>query len=317
MKKLLNALLAIVFTIFMASYAVQATQSAAKAPHYANELADGGIKAFFHWTADKNPLVSAHRGGPMPGYPENAIETFANAASYGAMIIEMDIARTADGIMVLMHDDQLDRTTTYKGAIVSISYADLLKCNLVDNDGKVTAFKVPRLKDTLLWSKGKVVLNLDIKKGVSYARVVEVVRQTATVDNVVMISYNLRQAQAIHRVGPEFMLSIPLENADKLAKLKASALPIDQVVAWVGTKVGSKDFYDLLHGEGLYVCLGTLGRPDYSIDGQIERAGDDSAYLALTVLGVDIIATDRLKAVTGVLFDPKIIYFTPAQRVQH
>ena len=33
---------------------------------------------FYTWTSDRIPMVSAHRGGPYPGFPENAIETFAN-----------------------------------------------------------------------------------------------------------------------------------------------------------------------------------------------------------------------------------------------
>src|SRR5690606_13884235 len=38
------------------------------------------------------PLISAHRGGPEPGYPENAIETFEKSAQRQPLIIECDVA---------------------------------------------------------------------------------------------------------------------------------------------------------------------------------------------------------------------------------
>jgi glycerophosphoryl diester phosphodiesterase len=62
--------------------------------------------------------VSAHRGGPGPGLAENAIPTFRNTliAARGAFL-EVDVSQTADGVLVLMHDDRADRTTTGTGAI--------------------------------------------------------------------------------------------------------------------------------------------------------------------------------------------------------
>lgn len=310
MIKLFNLTLMSFAALFLAAFTgePQTNQDNAETKRYVIEVPAGGIKEFFHWTADKTPLISAHRGGPMAGFPENAIETFDNATKYGPMIIEMDMALTKDGVVVLMHDKTLDRTTTCKGQILSITYGELLKCNLVDNEGNITAFKAPTLKDTLLWARGKVVLNLDFKKSVSFDRVVELVRATNSADNVVMVSRNLAQAKAMHRAGPELMLSVPIYDAAMLADLKTSGLPLDQVIAWVGTRLGDKDFYHQLHAQGLYVNLGTLGPEHRSIDGQIARAGDDRQYLDIIALGVDIIATDRVKAVANLLNNTYVFY---------
>ena len=43
--------------------------------------------------------MSAHRGGPYPGYPENAIETFEYIASQIPTVIECDIAMTKDSVL--------------------------------------------------------------------------------------------------------------------------------------------------------------------------------------------------------------------------
>lgn len=318
MIKLLNFILMSFVALFLAAFTDEppTSQDKAETKRYTIEVPAGGIKEFFHWKADKRPLISAHRGGPMAGFPENALETFDNATKYAPMVIEMDMALTADGIIVLMHDETFDRTTTCNGQILSIAYQELLKCVLVDNDGKITTFKVPTLKDTLLWAREKVVLNLDFKKSVSYARVVEMVRATNSVDNVVMVSRNLAQAQAMHRAGPELMLSVPIYNAAMLTKVKASGLPLDQVIAWVGTRLASKDFYHQLHMQGLYVNLGTLGPKQRSIDGQIARAGEDRQYLDIIALGVDVIATDRVKSVAKILFNPYVFYMGSSRKLR-
>ena len=76
---------------------------------------------------------------------------------------EIDPRLTKDGVIVLMHDETIDRTTTGKGKVSDYTYAELQQFNLVDRNGNVTAFKIPTLKECLEWSKGKTILNLDIK----------------------------------------------------------------------------------------------------------------------------------------------------------
>ncbi len=85
------------------SQAVGADTAAAQSPADVTPLAglfdcvreEGGI------------LLAAHRGGPAPGYPENAIETLDHVLSNAAFIMEVDVAETRDGVLFLMHDDTL------------------------------------------------------------------------------------------------------------------------------------------------------------------------------------------------------------------
>ena len=67
-------------------------------------------------------VIAAHRGGPAPGYPENAIETMQFNFDNGVRIFEIDVAETRDGVLTLMHDDRLNRTTTGRGlSLIHIS----------------------------------------------------------------------------------------------------------------------------------------------------------------------------------------------------
>ena len=85
-------------------------------------------------------LVSAHRGQKDPLAAENSLASFAETIDRGPIFIEIDVARSADGVLMLMHDATLDRTTTgTQQTAVSIGeLADLA----VELKGSVSGFKV-------------------------------------------------------------------------------------------------------------------------------------------------------------------------------
>ena len=70
-------------------------------------------------------VISGHRGGMLDGYPENCIESFEKTLSYMESFFEIDPRLTKDGIIVLMHDETIDRTTTGKGKVSDYTYAEL------------------------------------------------------------------------------------------------------------------------------------------------------------------------------------------------
>ncbi len=69
-------------------------------------------------------LVAGHRGVRV-GAPENTMEAFHKAAQAGVDMIETDIRLTRDGVLVLMHDDTIDRTTKGTGKVCELTYAQL------------------------------------------------------------------------------------------------------------------------------------------------------------------------------------------------
>ncbi len=80
---------------------------------------------FLRYSNKSIPLVSAHRGGPVKGFPENCTATFANSIKYNPTIIETDIALSKDSVLVMMHDNTLDRSTTGTGKIDNYTYQEL------------------------------------------------------------------------------------------------------------------------------------------------------------------------------------------------
>lgn len=74
------------------------------------------------------PFVSAHRGGAAYA-PENTMLAFENAARLGVDDFEADMLVTADDVLVLVHDDTLDRTTSCSGRVADKTYAEILECD--------------------------------------------------------------------------------------------------------------------------------------------------------------------------------------------
>src|SRR5690349_9030116 len=77
--------------------------------------------------------MDAHRGGPMylgePQYPENS--RFAmNDAAFSGFRLEMDTRVTKDGVVVLMHDPLLDRTTDCSGPLRDKTKIELDECRI-------------------------------------------------------------------------------------------------------------------------------------------------------------------------------------------
>ncbi|KQR70552.1 glycerophosphodiester phosphodiesterase family protein [Pedobacter sp. Leaf176] len=262
-----------------------------KVHHYIKFNNTGALYQFLKWSPESRfPLISAHRGGPMPGFPENCIETFDNATTYNPMIIEFDIAYSKDSVLVVMHDDKLDRTSTGKGEIGNYTYEELKAFNLKDTEGEETKFKIPTLDSVLSWSKGKVLLTIDLKKGVSYAKVVEKVRQYKVESNSIIITYTANQARDVHRLAPDLMISASVQKTSDLKRLNNLGIPNDRIVAFVGVSAPEKELYKFLHERGITTILGTMG----NIDKSAIASPSKNVYYHLVNNGADILSGDNL-----------------------
>lgn len=243
---------------------------------------------FLTYNENSYPLVSAHRGGPSDGFPENAIPTFAEVASKMPAIIECDIAMTKDSVLVLIHDETLDRTTTGKGKLSRKTFEELKELKLKDNNGVVTNYRIPTLEDALQWGIGRVIYTLDVKKSVPYEKVIELIRKTKAEANSIIITYSANQAEVVNRLAPDLMISATIKNTDDLNRLSEMSIPDTRLIAFVGTREPDTALYTLLRQHGIKSILGTIG----NLDRSAERAGYQ-LYADFIVRGADVLSTDR------------------------
>ncbi|MBA8988415.1 glycerophosphodiester phosphodiesterase family protein [Sphingobacterium cellulitidis] len=243
---------------------------------------------FLTYNENSYPLVSAHRGGPSDGFPENAIPTFAEVANKMPAIIECDISMSKDSVLVLMHDETLDRTTNGKGKLSKKTYEELSQLQLKDNNGNLTNFRIPTLEDALNWGIGRVIYTLDVKKSVPYEKVIELIRKTKSEANSIIITYSANQAEVVNRLAPDIMISATIKNRDDLTRLSELSIPDTRIIAFVGTSEPDSTLYSLLRQHGIKSILGTIG----NLDRSAEKSGYQM-YADFIVRGADVLSTDR------------------------
>lgn len=266
----------------------EGNQEVSKSEHriIVNSLEDA--HEFYSWTSDRIPLVSAHRGGPYPGFPENSLEAFENVIQHTVAIIEFDVAITKDSVLVLMHDNTVDRTTNGKGKVIDMTFEEISQLYLVDLEGNQTDFRVPTLDEALKWSKGKALLTVDIKREVPFEMVVDAIRIHNAEPYAAVITYSLEAAKKIHSLHPDLMLSVTIRNEEELERYDIEHIPTEQLIAFTGTSTRTPAFNDILHQRGIFTILGVMGNLDKSA-----VARGEEVYVGLVRRGADILATDR------------------------
>ena len=126
------------------------------------------VFSLYEFPQDK-VMVVAHRGNWREA-PENSVWAIRKAIEAGADMAEIDLALTKDSVLILMHDNTINRTTTGKGKPSDYTLAEIKEFYLRDGAGHPTQMHVPTLEEILKESKGKIFLNLD--KGFDYIALV-------------------------------------------------------------------------------------------------------------------------------------------------
>ena len=127
-----------------------------------------------YYDPDGRPMSCAHRaityiGNPIP---ENSLVAIQDAIDHKVDIVELDIARTKDGVYVLCHDSSIKRTTTYTGSlnVSDMTYAEICKYPLLQytggsrdvyRDENGNTLVMPTFEDALKLCHGKIMINLD------------------------------------------------------------------------------------------------------------------------------------------------------------
>lgn len=237
--------------------------------------------------------ISAHRAGKnIRNYPENCLETMEFLKSKGISNFEIDIFQSADGQIMLMHDERLGRTATGSGVVESLTSTKLRESFLIDDFKQVTDFKIPFFKDVLTWAKqNNAFLMIDFKKGISYEKIVQMIRESQMQGQVALISYSVAQAQALHKAAPEMLISVMVRNEKELDKILGTQIPRSKMIAFTGTVLSSAAHFKRLNSLKIPAILGTLGNLDRQAASQEQRG--TNLYKQWESLGIQIFSTNR------------------------
>src|SRR5262245_39520653 len=252
------------------------------------------LQELLNYAAEPLPLLSAHRGGPEAGFPENCIATFEHTLQHTFAMLEIDPRYAKDGSIVVHHDPSLERTTTGKGPVTDFTLAELKKLRLKDTAGNATNFEIPTLDEVLEWARGKTVLVLDQKDVLVEARAKKVAEHKAE-SYALLIVYSFRDAQTCFALNPNIMMEVMIPNREKAAEFDRTGVPWKNVVAFVGHQPPEdRALYDEIHRRGARCMVGSSRNLDRQL---ITRQVADikplePGYRAFLDRGADLIETD-------------------------
>ncbi|MBC8061943.1 MAG: glycerophosphodiester phosphodiesterase [Clostridiaceae bacterium] len=138
----------------------------------------------------------AHRGA-SGYYPENTMLSFKKALELGATGIETDVQMTSDGVLVLIHDEYVNRTTTGLGLVKDFNYTDLNNLDAGSWFNKnYTSEKVPTAEELIVFAKeNNILLNLELKNSIIIyphieEKLIEMVYKYKYQHKVILSSFN-------------------------------------------------------------------------------------------------------------------------------
>ncbi|MBC6109696.1 glycerophosphodiester phosphodiesterase family protein [Pedobacter fastidiosus] len=185
---------------------------------------------------NKEILVAAHRGD-WRNEPENSLRGLQNCIQKGIDLVELDLKMTKDSVLVVMHDNTLDRTTNAKGKISDYTFDQIKVFRLKNGLGRVTTNAIPTFLEMMEAAKGKILINVD--KGNTYLpQVFEVLKQTNTMDQAIVnvtdnTQYDKLKAENNIPEGAYLMVVVGMKNDDALsviASYKANKRAIIQPI---------------------------------------------------------------------------------------
>ena len=295
-----------VAVIFFFSFVLSGITALAQTQkHYINAKTPKGLREIFHYTGDRVPFLSSHRGGPEKNMPENHTATFANTLRYTWSTMEIDPRYTKDSVIIVHHDPTLDRTTTGHGKVSDFTYKELQLLNLKDKEGNPTNYKIQTLREMLKWAKGKTILVLD-KKDVPIEDRIKMVEDCKAESNAIVMAYNLDEAKLAYELDKDIMMQVFINTPEKVLEFDQTGVPWKNVVVFVSHQMPEDTtVFDLIHQKGALCILGTSRNLDREfIRGNVSDTGEiKNEYNALFQAGADILETDIPVEVCNLVFD--------------
>ncbi len=166
-------------------------------------------------------VVIAHRGASAYA-PENTHSAFKMAIEMKAEMIELDLLLSKDGIPVVIHDQNLERTTGKKGDVSDFTLADL---RVLETgawfDKKFKGEPFPTLEEVLTYTKDKIAVNIEIKheavtdtaKDGIVDKALKLVYNAGMEDQVIFSSFDYRVMEHLNELDPEMPKALLYEKS--------------------------------------------------------------------------------------------------------
>lgn len=206
---------------------------------------------------DWSIVFVAHRGGIVPGIPENTLLAFRKAVEYGAQAIEVDLRGTKDSQIVIMHDETVDRTTNGHGEVTDKTLAELRM--LDTGQGEC----IPTYDEVLQMVAGTgVTLLLDIKESpvLDKRQVVRLTESHNAVLNVIVGVRNLEDLRIFRALNPNLRTLGFIQGVEDVEEFVQAG--VDIIRLWPEWIYADNELIEKVH---------TLGKPVWTTAGDANQ----------------------------------------------
>lgn len=155
----------------------------------------------------KEAKVYGHRGASAYA-PENTLPAFRLAEEQGADGIELDVHLTRDGELVVIHDEELDRTTNGTGPVGEHTLAELKQLSADNGMPGYAGVRIPTLREVLEQVRpGRMMVNIELKTGILWyegieKKTLDLVAELGMEDRVIYSSFNHYSIAEVRRLNP-------------------------------------------------------------------------------------------------------------------
>lgn len=233
----------------------------------------------FFKTLPNPPLRVAHRGGAGI-WPENTLYAFQRAAGLAVDMVEMDVHASADGVLVVMHDETVDRTTDGSGPIREKTLAELKQLDAgyrwSDDGGQSFPFRglgitIPTLEE-IFQALPEMPMIIEIKQAEPpiVDALCDLIRQYDRQDDVIIGSFHADALRQMRQRCPAVATSAHADevrafvalNTLRLTQIYSPAPFAFQVPMQHGdTKIVTERFVRNAHARGMQVHVWTVNEP--------------------------------------------------------
>jgi glycerophosphoryl diester phosphodiesterase len=240
-----------------------------------------------------SPIIFGHRGASAHA-PENTLAAFELAIQQGADAIELDAKFTADGQVVVIHDQTVDRTTNGHGLVRNLSLAQLLKLDAGSHfDIAFSGEPIPTLDEVFEAVGTKTYINVELTNYVSPfdqlpIKVAQLVKKFGVAKRVMFSSFNPFALLRIHRYLPEIPIGLLATPGPSGAWARSG---FGRIVPYQSLHPETTDIshhlIDRVHRRGKRLYVYTVNRPEdmihlFSMD--VDGIFTDDPLLARQVL---------------------------------
>lgn len=198
------------------------------------------------------PIRIGHRGAAGHA-PENTLRAIETGIAMGADMIEVDVQRSSDGHLLIIHDDRVERTTNGTGAVAQMTLKELRSLDAGNGE------RLPTLDEVLTATSGRAGVMLELKVPGIARDVAAAVRVRSFQGEVVFASFFHAELLAVREVLPDALTLALIEAVP--VKLTAFAEEARATHAGISRETATPDFVAALHDRNIRIFVYTVNAP--------------------------------------------------------